>query len=130
MCYCVTSAPAYTSAGPLSLKQNGAFTFVITSGYTDSHTAHSTHNTDEDEAKKTEEAFHNLERDEVQLVCVTRCKPERPSGPQRTRNGDGGTRPRQASLRLTTEANEKYNFLVTAMVTDTEGRKHNEGSCE
>ena len=43
MCYCVISASAYTSAGPLSLKQNGVFTQVITSGYTDSHTAHSTH---------------------------------------------------------------------------------------
>ena len=35
-----------------------------------------------------------------------------------------------SSLRVTTEANGKYNFLVTAMVTDTEDRKHNEGSCE
>ena len=35
MCYCDTSASAYTSAGPLSLKQNGVYTFVITSGCTD-----------------------------------------------------------------------------------------------
>ena len=35
MCYCVISASAYTSAGSLSLKQNGVFTFVITSGRTD-----------------------------------------------------------------------------------------------
>ena len=45
MCCCVVSASVYTSAGPLSLKQNGVFTLVITSGCTDSaHTAHSTHN--------------------------------------------------------------------------------------
>ena len=69
MCYRVISASAYTSAGILSFKQNGVFTFVIKSAYTGSHTAHSTQNTDEDEAKKTEEAFHNLERDEVQLVA-------------------------------------------------------------
>ena len=69
MCYRVISASAYTSAEPLSLKQNGVFTFDITPDYTDSHTAHSTHNTDHDEAKKTEEAFHDLERDEVQLVA-------------------------------------------------------------
>ena len=69
MCYCVITAPAYTSAGLLSFKQNGVFTFVITSGCTDSHTAHSNHNTDEDKAKKTEEAFHDLERDEVPLVA-------------------------------------------------------------
>ena len=43
ICYCVSSALAYTSAGPLSLKQNCVFTFVTTSGHTDSHTAHSTH---------------------------------------------------------------------------------------
>ena len=41
MCYCVISASAYTSAGPLSLKQNGVYTYVTTSGCTDSHTAHS-----------------------------------------------------------------------------------------
>ena len=35
ICYCVTIALAYTSAGLLSLKQNGVFTFVITSGCTD-----------------------------------------------------------------------------------------------
>ena len=35
ICYCVTTALAYTSAGLLSLKQNGVFTFVITSGCTD-----------------------------------------------------------------------------------------------
>ena len=34
MCHCVISASAHTSAGPLSLKQNGVFTFVITSGGT------------------------------------------------------------------------------------------------
>ena len=34
-CYCVTTASAYTSAGPLSLKQNGVCTLVITSGCTD-----------------------------------------------------------------------------------------------
>ena len=38
MCYCVITASAYTSAGPLSLKQNGVVTFVITSGSTDLHT--------------------------------------------------------------------------------------------
>ena len=43
ICYSVSTALAYTSAGPLSLKQNGVFTLVITSGYTDPHTAHSTH---------------------------------------------------------------------------------------
>ena len=35
MCYRVITAPAYTSAGPLSLKQNGVFTFFITSGCTE-----------------------------------------------------------------------------------------------
>ena len=78
MCYCVIFASAYTSAGPSSLKQNGVFTFVIISGYTDSHTAHSTHNTDQDEAKKTKEAFHNLERDEVQLVAWLVASPKGP----------------------------------------------------
>ena len=34
MCYCATTASAYTSAGPLSLKQNGVCTFVITPGCT------------------------------------------------------------------------------------------------
>ena len=34
MCHCVT-ALAHTSTGPLSLKQNGVFTHVITSGCTD-----------------------------------------------------------------------------------------------
>ena len=43
MCDCVISASAYTSAGRLSLKQNGVFTFVITSGCTDLHTAHVSH---------------------------------------------------------------------------------------
>ena len=43
MWYCVITAPAYTSAGNLSLKQNGVVTFYITSGRTDLHTAHSTH---------------------------------------------------------------------------------------
>ena len=45
MCYSVIFASAYTSAWPLSLKQNGVFTLVTTSAYTDSHTAHSTHST-------------------------------------------------------------------------------------
>ena len=36
ICYRASTAPAYTSAGPLSLKQNGVDTLVIT----DSHTAH------------------------------------------------------------------------------------------
>ena len=40
--YCAISASACTSAGPFSLKQNGVFTYVITSGCTDLHTAHST----------------------------------------------------------------------------------------
>ena len=40
MCYCAITAPAYTSPGPLSINQNGVFTFVITSGYTHVHTAH------------------------------------------------------------------------------------------
>ena len=35
MCYCVITASAYTSAGSLSLKQNGVYTKVITSGCTD-----------------------------------------------------------------------------------------------
>ena len=39
ICYCDISASAYTSAGPLSLKQNGVYTFVITSGRTDCHWA-------------------------------------------------------------------------------------------
>ena len=43
MCYSVIFASPYTSASPLSLKQNGVFTLVTTSGYTDLHTAHSTH---------------------------------------------------------------------------------------
>ena len=42
-CVIVSSASAYTSAGPSSLKQNGVVTFVSTLGYTDSHIAHSTH---------------------------------------------------------------------------------------
>ena len=37
----------YTSAGHLSLKQNGVFTFVITSGCTDQHTEHISHNEDD-----------------------------------------------------------------------------------
>ena len=53
---------------------------------------------DTDEAKKTEEFFHDLE---------------------------AGL---ESSLRLTTEANRKYNFLVTAMVTDTEDRKLSEAA--
>ena len=40
MCYFVITASAYTSAGPLSLKQNGVFTFVMTSGCIDLHTPH------------------------------------------------------------------------------------------
>ena len=43
ICYCVNTALAYTFAGHLSLKQNGVFTSATTSGYTDSHTAHSLH---------------------------------------------------------------------------------------
>ena len=43
MFYCVIFASAYISAGSSSLKQNGVFTLVITSGYTDLRTAHSTH---------------------------------------------------------------------------------------
>ena len=43
ICYRTSTAHAYTSAGPLSLKQKGVFTFVITSGHTNQHTAHSTH---------------------------------------------------------------------------------------
>ena len=35
MCYCVITASAYTFAGPLSLKQNGVYTLVITSGCAD-----------------------------------------------------------------------------------------------
>ena len=35
MCHCVTAVSAYTSAGPLSLKQNGVYTSVITSVCTD-----------------------------------------------------------------------------------------------
>ena len=35
MCYCVISASANTSGGPLRLKQNGVVTCVITSGRTD-----------------------------------------------------------------------------------------------
>ena len=34
MCHCVTAVSAYTSAGPLSLKQNGDCTSVITSVHT------------------------------------------------------------------------------------------------
>ena len=33
--YCVTPTPACTSAGPLSLEQDGVYAFVITSGCTD-----------------------------------------------------------------------------------------------
>ena len=36
VCHCITTAFAYTSAGPLGLEQNGVFTFVITSVCTDS----------------------------------------------------------------------------------------------
>ena len=43
MCCCDIFASAYTSAGPLRLKQNGVYTFAATSGHTDSRTAHSTH---------------------------------------------------------------------------------------
>ena len=43
MCCCVISASAYTSAGPLRLKQHGVVTLVISTGFSDSHTAHSTH---------------------------------------------------------------------------------------
>ena len=43
MCYCVISASVYTSAGPLSLKQNGVFTLVVTPVCTDLHTAHISH---------------------------------------------------------------------------------------
>ena len=43
MCYRVITAPAYTSAGPMSLKQNGVSTFLITSGCTDLHTGHKPH---------------------------------------------------------------------------------------
>ena len=41
ICYRVSTALAYTSAGPLSLKQNGVFTYHTTSGCTDQHIAHS-----------------------------------------------------------------------------------------
>ena len=87
LCICVHFRRA------VSLKENGVFTFVSTSGYSDWHTAHSTHNTDEDEAKTTEEAFHDPERDEVQLVAWLVASPK---GPQRTKNGGGGMIPRQA----------------------------------
>ena len=43
LCTGVSTALAYTFAGPLCLKQNGVFTFVTTSGCTDQHTAHSHH---------------------------------------------------------------------------------------
>ena len=43
ICDSVSTALAYTSAGPLSLKQNGVFTHHTASGCTDPHTAHSTH---------------------------------------------------------------------------------------
>ena len=43
VCYRVSTAVAYTFAGPLSLKQNGVFTYHTTSGCTAWHTAHSPH---------------------------------------------------------------------------------------
>ena len=43
ICCRVSTALAYTFAGPLSLKQNGVFTCRTTSGCTDQHTAHSPH---------------------------------------------------------------------------------------
>ena len=43
ICYRVSTALAYTSAGPLSLKRNGVSTDHTTSGCTDQHTAHSSH---------------------------------------------------------------------------------------
>ena len=43
ICYSVSTALAYTSAGPLSLKAKRFFTLAITSGCTDWHTAHSPH---------------------------------------------------------------------------------------
>ena len=43
ICYHVSTALANTSAGPLSLKQNGVFTYHTTSGCTDQHTADAPH---------------------------------------------------------------------------------------
>ena len=43
MCCHVSTALAYTFAGPLGLKQNGVFTYQTTSGYTGQYTAHSLH---------------------------------------------------------------------------------------
>ena len=43
MCYCVITASAYTSAGPLRLKQNGVYTLVITSGCTGCPLRHTRH---------------------------------------------------------------------------------------